>query len=97
MPYKRVFTPQGRYFKAIDWLLVQQLIDEGLSGIEIAKRLGIHPNSLYHRVFKEHGWYLTHWMHKRRLVAIGSSYNPYPEIKVLEGCCRTLFSVYALC
>jgi hypothetical protein len=84
MPYKKIFTPNGKYFKQIDWLLVQKLIDEGLSGIEIAQRVGVCAKSLYARVMKEHGWYLCHWQYKRRLLAIGSDYDPYPNIKNLE-------------
>jgi|GEM_PF-6108246 len=79
MPYKKGLSPNAKYFKPIDWLQVQQLIDEGLSEIKIAKKIDIHPNSLYHRVMKEHGWYLTHWMHKRRIVLSRSKYDPYPQ------------------
>jgi hypothetical protein len=84
MPYKKGFSPNARYFKPIDWLLVQQLIDEGLSGIEIAKIISVHPNSLYHRVLKEHGWHLCHWMHKRRLALSGNDYDLYPQIKTMK-------------
>ena len=84
MPYKKGFDLNARYFKSINWVLVQELIDEGLSGIEIAKKIGVHPNSLYHRVMKEHGWYLTHWMYKRRLVRLGLKYDPYPQIQTLK-------------
>ena len=83
MPYKKVFSPNGKYFKPIDWILVQQLIDDGLTGLEIAKRIGIHSNCLYQRVFKEHGWHLCHWKHKRCLVLSGRDYDPYPHIKTL--------------
>lgn len=93
MPHKKEFTPNARYFKPIDWLLVQRSIDERLSRIEIAKRIGIHPNTLYIRVKKEHGWLLAHWMHKRRLMESGLDfgirglkihYDPYPQIQTLK-------------
>ncbi len=93
MPHKKGFTPNARYFKPIDWLLVQQLIDDRLSGIEIAKKIGIHPNTLYHRVQKELDWRLDQWMHKRSLMqreidprcrAIKAKYDPYPQIQTLK-------------
>jgi hypothetical protein len=94
MPHKKEFAPNAKYFKLIDWLLVQRLIDERLSGVEIAKRIGIHPNTLYMRVRKEHGWLLTHWMWKRRFVQRGLDFeirgkkfnyqDPHPHIQTLK-------------
>ncbi len=93
MPYKNEFSPNAKYFKPIDWLQVQHWTDEGLTGIEIAKRIGVHPNCFYKRVYKEHGWYWTHWKYKRYLVRRGLDFeirgvrfhhDPYPHIQTLK-------------
>ncbi|MBF8263243.1 MAG: hypothetical protein HW387_908 [Parachlamydiales bacterium] len=39
--------------KPIDWAVVDRLLKCGSTGVEVAARLGIHPDTLYERTEKE--------------------------------------------
>jgi hypothetical protein len=42
-----------RPIKEIDWDVVDELLEAGCSGVEIAARFGMHPNTLYLKVEEE--------------------------------------------
>lgn len=39
----------------IDWVAVDKMLRCGSTGVEVAARLGVHPNTLYERTSKEKG------------------------------------------
>ena len=41
--------------KPINWKVAEAMLGKGCSGVEIAARFGINPNTLYERCEKEHG------------------------------------------
>jgi AraC-like DNA-binding protein len=45
----------GREPKPIDWDIVNELLEAGCTGTEIAANFHIHPDTLYNRVQKEFG------------------------------------------
>ena len=44
----------GRPAAIIDWKAVDRLLQAGCTGVQIAARQGIHPNTLYERCSQEH-------------------------------------------
>lgn len=51
-PQKQNGSPKE---KEINWALVNKLLEAGCPGSEIAPHLGVHPETLYDRTFKEFG------------------------------------------
>ncbi|MES2875410.1 MAG: hypothetical protein V4708_16925 [Bacteroidota bacterium] len=52
---------KGRPPKEIDWDLVDELLEAGCSGPEIAPHFNIHPETLYDRVADKHGMLYSHY------------------------------------
>jgi len=57
MPRRKKENPKpvGNPQKEIDWKIVDNLLIAGCTGVEIAERLGIHPDTLYQRCTMEKG------------------------------------------
>lgn len=52
---------KGRPPKEIDWDLVDELLEAGCSGPEIAPHFNIHPETLYDRVADKYGMLYSHY------------------------------------
>jgi hypothetical protein len=55
MPRKKKENPKpvGNPQKNIDWVKVDDLLIKGCNGVEIAERIGVHPDTLYDRCLLE--------------------------------------------
>ena len=51
----------GRPPKPIDWELVDQLLEAGCDGVEVAAEFDMHPQTFYDRVRKEYGMIFTEY------------------------------------
>jgi len=59
---KSVGNPQ----KEIDWDKVDNLLIAGCNGVEVAERLGIHPDTLYQRCAMEKGTDWSAYLQRKR-------------------------------
>lgn len=53
--------PTGRPEKEIDWKRVDELLEAGAEGVEIAGDIGVHQNTFYDRVQKKYGVTFTEY------------------------------------
>jgi hypothetical protein len=58
--------PPNGPVKVIDWDVVDDLLIKGCTGTQIASRLGIHPDTLYHRCEDEKGSLFSAYAQKKR-------------------------------
>ena len=56
----------GRPEALIDWTTATALLQAGCTGVQIASRFGIHPNTLYERCKKEHNCEFSEYSQQKR-------------------------------
>lgn len=51
----------GKAIKKVDWDLVDELLEAGCTGVEIAPHFNMHPETFYERVVKEKNMKFSHY------------------------------------
>jgi len=63
---KDVQRPTGRPSAEIEWKVVDELLQAGCLGTEVAAFLGVYPDTLYNRCEKEHGTTFTAYAQQKK-------------------------------
>jgi len=56
----------GRPLIPIDWPMVDEMLRHQCTGVEVAARLGMHPETFYNRIEKERGIGFTEYAQEKR-------------------------------
>jgi hypothetical protein len=63
---KEIKRPTGRQPAEIDWKLVDDYLEAGCAGTDIAAQLGVYPDTLYERCQKEKGTTFTAYSQQKK-------------------------------